>query len=153
MLYGLPVYRKSMDSVDIVHRLCPAGVFGHCPWTLSGWSIGTRVHGQYPLSPWTMSTESMDIVHSVHGQCPLSPWTMFTETMDNVHWIHGQCPLSRLAFSLGFPYTLYSSLTKLNAYIQFTMHAIYISWHTMPICPSILIDILSLGPLPNRQIP
>ena len=51
-------------------------------WTLSGWSIGTRVHGQCPLSPWTMSTESMDNVHCVHGHCP---WTMSTQSMDNVH--------------------------------------------------------------------
>ena len=98
------------------------------------------VHGQCPLSPWMMSTQSMDIVHS--------PWTMSTETVDNVHWIDGHYPLSPWTFFLGFPYTLfsknYSSPTKLNRYIQFTMHVIYISCHTMPICPSIL----SLGPLP-----
>ena len=50
------------------------------------------VHGQYPLSPWTLSTQSMDNVHSVHGQCPLRPWTMSTKSMDNVHSIHGLFP-------------------------------------------------------------
>ena len=55
------------------------------PSVESSWSIGTRVHGQCPPSPWTMSTQSMDIVLSVHGQCPLSPWAMSTQSMDNVH--------------------------------------------------------------------
>ena len=62
------VCRKSMDSVDIVR--------------LEYWNAG----------PWTMSTESMDNVHSVHGHCPPSPWTMSTESMDNVHSVHGLFP-------------------------------------------------------------
>ena len=69
------------------------GLSRHCPWMLSGWSIGMTVHGQCPLSPWIMSTESMDIIHSVQGQfrghCSLSPWTMSTESMDNVHSVLG----------------------------------------------------------------
>ena len=40
----LPVCRKSMDSVDF------------CPRTMSAWNIGTGVHGQCPLRPWTLST-------------------------------------------------------------------------------------------------
>ena len=57
-------------------------------WTfVHGQCLPTRIHGQCPLSPWTMSSESMDNVHWVHfqwvyGHCPLSPWTMFTESMD-----------------------------------------------------------------------
>ena len=52
----------------IVHGHRPAGVLegksGQCQgdWT-----------GQYPLSPWTMTTESMDNVQGVHGfsrHCP-----------------------------------------------------------------------------------
>ena len=66
-----------MDSVDIVQ--------------LEYWNKG----------PWTMSTESMDIVHSVHEQYPLRPWTMSTESMDSVHSVPG-------LFPVGFPYTLFS---------------------------------------------
>ena len=128
-------------------------------WTLSSWSIGTRVHGHCPLSLWTMSTESMDIVHwihgqvhSVHGQCPLSPWTVSTESMDNVHSVHGLFPW---VFPSLYLVKNYSNPINLNAHIQLTMHVICISWQTMPIhvCHSVLIDILSLGLLPNRQIP
>ena len=92
-------------------------------WTLSGWSIGTRVHVPCPTSPWTTSIQSMDNVHSVHGQCPLRPWTMSTESMDSVHSVPGLFPWV-------FP-TLYlvhtcNNPTKLNAYVQFTMHVIFI---------------------------
>ena len=65
------------------------------------------------LSPWTMSSESMDsvdfvrgtcpvcldsldFVQGVHGQypdCPLSLWTMSTESVNNANCIHGHCPV------------------------------------------------------------
>ena len=108
-----------MDSVDIVHGHCPAGV-------LERESIDNvhSVHGQCPLCPWTMSTQSMD------GQFPLRPWTMSTESMDNVHSVPGLFPW---VFPTLYLVQNYSNPTKLNAYIQFTMHAIYISWHTIPI--------------------
>ena len=98
-------------------------------WTLSCWSIGT----------WTMSTKVHN-VHSVHGYCPLSPWTMSTQSMDNVHWDHGLYPLNPWTVSTQimefFPWVFptlylvknYSNPTKLNAYIQFTMHVIYTRW-------------------------
>ena len=128
--WWLPVSRKSMNSVDIVHRhnnKCLAGVL-ECE--------------QCPLSPWTMTTQSMGSVHSVHGQCPLSPWTMSTESMDIVHSVHGLFPWVYTTLHL---IKNYSNPTKLNAYIQFKMLVIYISWHTMPICPSILIDLLTVS--------
>ena len=129
-----PVCRKSMDSVDIV-RLEYSNV-NNAHW----------FHRKFSQSPWTISTESMDNVHSVHGQCPLRPWTMSTESMDNVHSVHRLFPW---VFPTLYLVKNYSNPRKLNAYIQFTMHVIYIWCHTMPICSSILIDIMSLlCPLP-----
>ena len=134
--WWLPIGRKSMDSVDIVHGHCLAGVLER---------------GQCPLSPWTMSTQSMGNVHSVHGQCPLRPWTMSAESMDIVHSVHGLFPW---VFTTLYLVKNYSNPTKLNAYIQFTMLVIYISWHTMSICPSILIDLLTVTrPSALKQIP
>ena len=99
-----------MDSVDIVR--------------LEYWNVDSVhwVHGQCPLNPWTMSYESVDIVHWVHGQYPLSPWTMSTETMDNIHSVHGHFPW---VFPILYLVKNYSNPTKLNAYIQFTIHVIY----------------------------
>ena len=76
--------------------------------------------GLCPVSPWTKSSQSMDIVqsawtlwtlsrvsmnnvqtvHWVHGQCPLSPWTMSTESMDIVQsgWSHWTLSMDSLAF-------------------------------------------------------
>ena len=65
----VPVCRKSMDSVDIVH--VPIIQLDNVHW----------VHGHCPFSPWTLSTQSMDNVHWIHGQCPLSPWTFFFPTL------------------------------------------------------------------------
>ena len=132
-----------MDSVDIVHGHCPAGVLEH-----GSMDNVHSVHEQCPLSPWTMSTESMDMVHWIHGQCQLSLWTMSTESMDNVHSVHGLFPW---VFPTLYVVKSYSNPTTVNAYIQFTMHVIYISWHTIPICLSVLIDILSLGPQCNKN--
>ena len=145
-LFAQPVCRKH-------------GLSGHCPaGVLECGSMDNvhRVHGQCSLSQWTLSTQSMDNDHSVHGQCPLRPWTMSTESidwcplspwtvttqsMDNVRWDHGQCPLNAVTNVHSvhglFPWVLptlylvkhYSNPTKLNAYIQFTVHVIYISWH------------------------
>ena len=99
-----------------VHR-CTSHSWGHpiCRCTCSQLHILFTctfywVHGQCPLSPWTLYTQSMDNVYSVHGQCPLCPLTISTETMDNVHWDYGQCPLSPWTFSQDFPYTLLSIL-------------------------------------------
>ena len=93
-------------------------------WTLSGWSIGTKVHGQCPLSPWTLSTESMDNIHWVHGHCPLNPWTLSTESMDNVHQIHGQCPPN--------PWTM--STQSLNFFPGFSLH--FIKYRIIAIQPN-----------------
>ena len=46
-----------------------------------------NIHGQCPLSPWKLSTESMDIAHGLSGHCPVHSfqyysWTMSTESMD-----------------------------------------------------------------------
>ena len=60
-----------MDSVDIVH-----GLSGHCPWT--------NVHGLCPWSEWTLSIESVDIVHG-----PSFQYSSRKMSMDNVHWVHG----------------------------------------------------------------
>ena len=55
LAWSLPICRKSMDSVDIVHGHYPAGV---------------------------LEWRSMDNVHWVHGHCPLSPWTMSTQSLN-----------------------------------------------------------------------
>ena len=80
-IFKIPICRKSMNSVDIVHGHCLAGV---------------------------LEWRSMDTVHSVHGHCPLNPLTMSTQSTDNVHGDHWQCPLSRWTFSMGYTYTLFS---------------------------------------------
>ena len=50
-----------------------------------------KLTGQFPLSPWAMSTKSMGNVHGLSGHCPWTlsstpagqcPWKMSTETMD-----------------------------------------------------------------------
>ena len=71
---------ESMDNVQSVH-----GLSGHCPVRLDSLAFVQGVHGRCP-------------------DCPLSPWTMSTESMDNVHWIHGHCPvwLVSLDFVHGF---------------------------------------------------
>ena len=85
--------------------------------------------------PWTIMRQwSMVNIKGVHGQCAVRSWTMSRESMDFVPGF--------------FLYTLFriwfhefkncSNPTKLNAYIQFTMHVIYFSYHTMPTCPTIL---------------
>ena len=97
------------------HPVTPSVESPWMQWTLSGWSIGTQVHGQCPLRPWTMATQSMDIVHSVHGQCPLRPWTMSTESMDNVHSVHGLFPWVFLTLYL---VKNYSSPTTLSSVVS-----------------------------------
>lgn len=51
------ICKMLMDWVDSVH----------------GVRTGTKVHGQCPLSPWTF---------------PLSPWILFTESMDIIHSVY-----------------------------------------------------------------
>ena len=50
-----------------------------------------NIHGQCPLSPWKLSTESMDLAmdsvdivqstrsNTTAGQCPLSTWTFYRQ--------------------------------------------------------------------------
>ena len=87
------VFHFWTEQSKIIFPSCPSVESPWTQWTLSGWSIGTRVHGQCPLSPWTMSTQSMDSVHSVHGQCPLRPWTMslnpWTMSTQSLHFFPG----------------------------------------------------------------
>ena len=61
----------SMDNVQGAH-----GFSGHCPVCLH---IVQGISGQcqhLPLSPWTLSSESIRIVQGDTEQCPLSPWTL-----------------------------------------------------------------------------
>ena len=58
----LNLFIKDNGGCDIPHAAYPSVESPWTQWTLSGWSIGMKVHGQCPLSPWTMST-SIDIVH------------------------------------------------------------------------------------------
>ena len=86
------------------------GFSGHCPVCLD---IVQGISGQcphLPLSPWTLSRESMDIVPGDTGQCPLSPWTL-----SSLSGLPGLCPeypwtLSRLSTDSmdcpGSPWTL-----------------------------------------------
>ena len=81
-----------MDNVQGAHgfsghcQVCPdfvQGISGQCP--------------HFPLSPWTLSRESMDIVQGESGQCPLSP-----STLSSLSGLPGLCPeyprtLSRLS--------------------------------------------------------
>ena len=90
MMLVISLWKHGGDTISHLQKV--HGHSGHYPWTLSGWSNGTRIHGQCPFSPWTLSTQSMDNVHSVHGQCPLRAWTMCTESMDNVHSVPGLFP-------------------------------------------------------------
>ena len=63
----------------------------------------------------------MDNVHSVHGQYPLRPWRLSTESMDNVQSVHRLFPW---VFPILYLVKNYSNPSKLNTYIQFTMHHI-----------------------------
>ena len=81
---------------------------GNCPWTTV-----YNVHGICPLFheemlekipwtmstvPWTLSLDSMDIVHTFHGfhgHCPHIPWILWTMSMhsvENIHGFYGKCP-------------------------------------------------------------
>ena len=50
--------------------------------------------------PWTLSLDSMDIVHTFHGfhghcpHIPKIPWTMSIDSMENVQDVHGIYGLS-----------------------------------------------------------
>ena len=80
------------------------GFSRHCPVCLDFFQGG--ISGQcpdFPLSPWTMSRESMDNVQRVYGQCPgsdcgqcsLSPWTLSVVcvgSLDIVQSIYGHYP-------------------------------------------------------------
>ena len=68
-----PVCRKSMDSVDSLdfyHGLNEQS--GPCPWTLWTKSSESMDKVQWDQPYWTMSMDSVGIVH---GQSSLSPWT------------------------------------------------------------------------------
>ena len=72
------VHGQSMDSVDIVQFA----------WTpMDNVKTVHWVHGHCPLSPWIISTESMDIVQS-----GWSHWTLSMDSMNFVQSIHGHCP-------------------------------------------------------------
>ena len=96
-----PVCRKSMEPVEKVHGI--SGQSPWNPWTLSGWSIGTktldnfqRIHGKcpwsfssmsvefFPVCPWNFSMESMEFFHGIHG--------LFPQSMEIVQGISGQNP-------------------------------------------------------------
>ena len=53
---------KSMDNVQSVHKQCQ-------------------------LNPWSMSVDSVDIVHGLPGQYPVHP-----DSLDFVQSFHGHCP-------------------------------------------------------------
>ena len=102
-----------LDFVQWVHGLLDIVQSAWTPWTLSRVSMDNVqtvlwVHGQCPLSPWTMSTESMDIVQS-----GWSHWTLSTDSLDFVQSIHGHCsdcPLS--------PWTMSRESTESMDFLQ-----------------------------------
>ena len=79
--------RVSVDNVHTfhwVHGQCPGS-----PWTLSRETVENVhwVHGHCPV--WV---GSLDFVQSIHGHCPdfpLIPWKMSRESMDIVKGDHG----------------------------------------------------------------
>ena len=107
-----------------VHRLCPPGKLEH--WSMDNFQ---EVHCQ-----WTVSIESMDNVHWVHGQCPVSPWTMSRESMDFV-------PESMDFVPGFFPYTIFriwfhkiKNQTELCIHPVHSAYVVYFSWHAVPTC-------------------
>ena len=93
-------------TLENVHGICPLiheemleKFNGQCP----------QYPGHCPWIPWTLSTHSMDIVHTFHGHCPHIPWTLSTHSMDsmdivlpmsmdsveNIHGFHGK--MSRMS--------------------------------------------------------
>ena len=54
-----------------------------------------KVHGPCPLSPWKLSTESMDsvdIVHWLSGQLPWTQWTLSIQFLSFFSTLYiGQC--------------------------------------------------------------
>ena len=114
---------QSMDSVDIVHGHYPIRLdsLDKTLWTLSRVSMDNVqtvhwVHGQCPLSPWTMSTESMDIVQS-----GWSHWTLSRVSIDivqTINWVHGKCPLS--------PWTMSRESTESMDFLQTGFNSLWI---------------------------
>ena len=81
-----------------------------CPWNLSTLSCGDAGKIPWTMStvPWTLSLDSMDIVHTFHGfhghcpHIPWFPWTMPMDSVENVQDVHGIYGLSTDGMSNGF---------------------------------------------------
>ena len=58
------------------------------------------VHGQCPLSPWTISTETMDNVYGLSGQCLWTHWTLSMDPRSNTPT--GQCQWTMSTESMDF---------------------------------------------------
>ena len=98
---------------------------------------------------WSQWTFSMDIVqleywNDLTGQCPLSPWKLSTVSMDITHGLRGHCPVSFWA-----PPPLYLGQCIVKECLCSTYNACHFYFMTcnacrsVGICPSILIDIQS----------
>ena len=61
-LTGQFPWTMSTESMEIVHCTVEI-VLCQSPWTMST----VRVHGQYQLSPWTFSMDSVDNFHGLSG--------------------------------------------------------------------------------------
>ena len=141
-------YRNKIQIIQLIYlsveRLWSQWTFSMDIVQLEYWNDLT---GQCPLSPWKVSTVSMDIAHGLSGHCP---WTQWTISMDSLEIVHGHCPVSFWApppLYLGqciVKECLCSIYNACHFYFMTCNACRYMSINTdRHICPSILIDIYS----------
>ena len=122
----LPIYVKSMDSVDIVHGHLPAGVLeqrsmdnvhgvhGYCP---------LRTHGQCPLNPWTMSTQSLDFSLGF-------PDTLFSIELlqsnqtECIHPVHNACYLYFMTYNAFMYMSINTDRHTVSMFISTDRHTV-----------------------------
>ena len=83
---------ESVESLDNVHGYHDKVQGAHSDWTLSMDSLDivhglSGIAGHCPLIPGQSSTESMDsldIVHGLSGHCPWNQWKVWTMSMDTM---------------------------------------------------------------------
>ena len=85
-----------LEMTEILLKGCKA-LTHPCPWTQWILSSLPWLSG---LCPGLVSMDNVQTVHWVPGECPLSPWTISTESMDIVQsgWSHGTLSMDSLDF-------------------------------------------------------
>ena len=59
-----------------------------------------KCRGKSSATEWTLSMDSMDIVHGLSGHCPWTEWILSMDWVDKVHGLSGHCPLTQWTLSM-----------------------------------------------------